>query len=767
MKKTRMIYLFLAAILLLSMAACGQNEGSSAPVVSMTEETAEHSSLTAAPKEEASAVDAEASAAEEHEVIEEPAYEPTEEELAARAEMETVLNLANNPDQEWTYSTSGDAWILSVVTAVVNPELPDQQGVSVCVPGGYITGIDTDGDGAADVTDADGENAVKGSLVIDYEATITSTHGQEYTASTAPVVLTTGAAGYGSQYNSAASTGYAADGLIAVSCGNRGKSDYVADEEGNVLYYTGDAPSCLCDQKAAARYVKYNMLLGNLPGSVDHFISTGGSGGGAHATMFAATSNNPDYYDYQIEAGAVGVYKNSDGSYTSAVTINGETVPLSDGAWGCVAYSPITSLYEADAAQAFEYYMDTTYEFNTPFQAQLAEYLSLAYMDFVNSQGWSVEEVKVGFDLNEDGDTEDIVDLTIEYDPEKYPETNGYHGSYLDLYLAEFTESLQAYLDGLGYGTDWTWFDENRIALSNDAVTAMTAEEKAEAFVEGRYTKGTTGGDDHDGPGGGFGGFGGPDDDDGPDGDFPLFFFGDGIRDGGPDAGTTASAGGGTDSSYFATFEEMAAAYDTEIQAIYAGDAYGKNIVKLYDPLSYIGAEGTEDPTWTRLVMGAVEGDMPMMSSLNLELQWLSAGVDTVIEWQWDGGHVPSEIFGDSLALYVDMMYGKYEDGNEITKPAPEAQTENGTSTEMSGTDLSGWVSCEDGKAAFALADVLKYRNAGATKAVPGFDAMDYDREDCVFGNEAVDARHWNIFLSDIFQNPEYAQVLVPLFNQS
>ena len=86
---------------------------------------------------------------------------------------------------------------------------------------------------------------------------------------------------------------------------------------------------------------------------MDYWVSTGGSGGGAHAAMFAATSNNPDFYDYQIEVGAVGVYKNSDGTYSTSVTIDGEEVELSDGAWGCVAYSAITSLYEADMAMAF------------------------------------------------------------------------------------------------------------------------------------------------------------------------------------------------------------------------------------------------------------------------------------------------------------------------------------------------------------------------------------------------------------------------------
>lgn len=52
----------------------------------------------------------------------------------------------------WTYFADADAWVMSVVSAVAYPELPDQQGVSVCVPGAYVTGIDTDADGSADGT---------------------------------------------------------------------------------------------------------------------------------------------------------------------------------------------------------------------------------------------------------------------------------------------------------------------------------------------------------------------------------------------------------------------------------------------------------------------------------------------------------------------------------------------------------------------------------------------------------------------------------------
>lgn len=695
-------------------------------------------------------------------------------ETDERAYIESVLNLANNSDQEWTYSPNADAWTLSVVSAVAYPELPDQQGVSVCVPGAYVTGIDVNGDSVADVTAADAVGAVKGALVIDYNAQIVSENGQTYTAVNAPLLMTTGAAGYGSQNNTMASTAYAKNGYINIACGNRGKQDTATDADGNT-YYTGDAPACLVDQKAAARFVKYNILLGNLPGCADHLVVTGGSGGGAHAAMFAATSNHPDFYDYQIAAGAVGVYQLADGSYDTTVTIDGEKVPLSDGAWGCVAYSAITPLYEADAAQAFEYYMDTTYDFNTPFQQQLAAYLSQAYMDYINGQNLTINEDLIGFDLNGDGAMDDAIALTIEHDPDAYPETNGYHGTYLDLYLAEFQENLQWYLDHLDYADGWTWFDAD-----GNAVPSMTAEEKAMAFIEGRYAKGSSGislmtkgdmtGDMRDGkPTGQRGGKGGGFPDGGQPGDMAddaKDMFGKGIRNGGPAMGSTASSSGGKDSVNYASFDEMAADYASDIAEITAGDEYGKNIVSLYNPLNYIGADNTQDPVWTRLVMGAVEGDISMMPSLNLEIAWLNAGVDTVIEWQWDGGHVPSEVLGNSLSLYIDMMYGKHVSGVAAIKP-DVVQAANGTAAEPTGTDLSSWVNAEDmSDVRFSLADILAYRNSGATKAVPGFDVIDHGQENYVFGNASEDARHWNVFLNDIFQNEAYTSMLRELFNK-
>lgn len=659
-----------------------------------------------------------------------------------KAYIEETLNLSNNTELSWTYSADADAWVMSIVSAVAYPELPDQQGVSVCVPGAYVTGIDTDGDGDADVTGVSaGEEAVSGSLVIDYEAEITSTNGQTYTAATAPVILNTGAAGYGSQNNSLASATYAADGYIHVSCGNRGKQDTATDEDGNT-YYTGDAPSCLVDQKNAARFVKYNILLGNLPGSVDYMVSTGGSGGGAHAVMFAATSNNPDFYDYEIDAGAVGVYYTEDGGYSTAVTIDGTEVEISDGAWGCVGYSAITSLAESDMTLAFEYYLDADYDFSTEFQAQLAEYLSQAYMEYINEQDLSVCEADVGFDLNGDGDLEDTIALTIEYDPEAYPETNGYYGTYLELYLAEFTQNLQWYVDNLDYAEGWTWFDGDGNALSDEEVATMTSEDKAEAFLEGRYAKGASSNGPGDMLGGRGDGMGDLPDGNLPDGELPADMehgqmgrnTGDGNREmivGTPDASTTQAAGSAVDSNNYATYEEMVAAYRADIESIQAGDEYGNNLAELYDPLNYINAEGTENPTWVKILCGAAEGDISMFNSLN---------------------------------LHVDQMYGAYVEGTAvISKAAAQPQTTNGTATEATGTDLTSWVSLTDGQISFSLADTAAYRTAGASKAMPAFDVIDYGQEDYVFGTAEQDARHWDPILLDIFET--HSDVLAPLFN--
>ncbi|SFG72498.1 hypothetical protein SAMN04487761_14224 [Lachnospiraceae bacterium C7] len=703
--------------------------------------------------------------------------------------IEKKLNLSNMK-AEWSYDKNSDAWTMSSVTAVTDPEIKEEQGVSVCVPGAYVKGIDTNNDGSVNKK----SGTVKGNLVIDYDASVKSSNGQIYTAQTAPVIVNTGAAGYGEQQNQNANSIYAKDGYINVTCGNRGKQSKLSNGT-----YTGDAPSCLVDQKNAVRFVKYNILLGNLPGSIDYFVSTGGSGGGAHAAMIAATSDNDDFYDYEIDAGAVGVYKNSKGKYITSVTIDGKEYELTDGMWGCMAYSTITSLSEANMAQAFEYFLNPNYSFNTDFQKKMAEYLAEEYMKYINEKNISVLESVVGYDLNGDGKKDAKVALKIEYDPSGHAETNGYYGTYVDLYLAEFEQSLNEYLDRLEYADDWTWFNSEGKALSDSEVKAMTKNDKCQAFIEGRYAKGSTkttnskgkmgSGPSVDNAGGppdmngsmleknNLDSAGGPPDrsENSTDGNNMNSTEGSTEKKdknqtnienvGTPEAGTTQASDSVTDSANYSTFSEMLSSYKTDISSIESGDSHEKNIVELYDPLKYIGAKGTNNPMWTRILMGASEGDISMFNSLNMQIAWLNAGTDAKIEWQWDGGHVPSEILGDSLVLYVDMMYGKYVDGaKKITKPSATGQSKNGTATEMTGKDISNWVTYDSKKGAtFSLGDIAAYRTSGACKAIQGFDVIDYGQEDYVFGNSEKDARHWDRHVLNVLE--KHQEELSNLFN--
>ena len=155
-----------------------------------------------------------------------------------------------------------------------------------------------------------------------------------------------------------------------------------------------------------------------------------------------------------------------------------------------------------------------------------------------------------------------------------------------------------------------------------------------------------------------------------------------------------------------------------------------------------------------------------MFNSLNLQLAALNAGIDATIEWQWDGGHVPSEVLGNSLALWVDFMYGQYvDDAATVTKSAATGQTTNGTAESATGTDLSEWVSIDDeGQVSFSLADGMAYCTSGASKAVPGFDVIDYGQEDYVFGDSDTDARHWSEWVLKALK--ENRETLASLFTE-
>ena len=153
---------------------------------------------------------------------------------------------------------------------------------------------------------------------------------------------------------------------------------------------------------------------------------------------------------------------------------------------------------------------------------------------------------------------------------------------------------------------------------------------------------------------------------------------------------------------------------------------------------------------------------MASINSMNMQIKWLAAGTDATVEWQFNGGHVPSEILGDSFPLWVDSMYAKHVEGAvPVEKPAAQPQTENGDAEEPTGKVLD-WVDYENGKVSVDLADFAAYRTAGAMKATPGFDVIDYGQEDYVFGDAEKDARHWSIYVLEAMR--DHAAELAPHF---
>ena len=114
--------------------------------------------------------------------------------------------------------------------------------------------------------------------------------------------------------------------------------------------------------------------------------------------LLAVTSSDPVFYEYEHDAGAAGIYKNSDGSFFNSVNIFGDEVSITDGVWGAYAVNPVTLQEEGEEALAFEYMLDPAYEPSTEFGKKMSEYLADLYPDYINSIGFAVSEADVGID---------------------------------------------------------------------------------------------------------------------------------------------------------------------------------------------------------------------------------------------------------------------------------------------------------------------------------------------------------------------------------
>ncbi|MBQ2343930.1 MAG: hypothetical protein II389_06650 [Acidaminococcaceae bacterium] len=196
---------------------------------------------------------------------------------------------------------------------VKKPYVPESQMLSIYIPEAYLKGGTVNG----------------------------------FTAETAPIFMPNGVGGYmpgtivepqeDSRYGGANAALYAlSNGYVVVSPAIRGRS--LKHKNG---YETGKAPALIVDYKAAVRFVRFNRKAGRIPaGDTEKIIASGTSAGGALSALLGATGNAKDYVPYLKEVGAA---KERDDIFAS------------------MAYCPITNLENADMAYEWMFHNANEY----------------------------------------------------------------------------------------------------------------------------------------------------------------------------------------------------------------------------------------------------------------------------------------------------------------------------------------------------------------------------------------------------------------------
>ena len=227
------------------------------------------------------------------------------------------------------------------------------QTMAIYVPAAYLS------------TDAEGN--VTG---IDHTA-----KAGNYTADTAPIVYLNECGGWKSSSPRSCDTSYIEQGMIYVTAGARSRD--AKSEDGATV--TGKAPTQVVDLKSGVMALRANADV--IPGDKNRIVSVGTSGGGQMSSILGASGNMSEYYEYLYETGALGVTKNADGSFASAIP---------DNVYAAQLYCPIADIENADLAYAW-WWVDLaddggTYGGSmTAFERHLQELEAEAFVDYLNS----------------------------------------------------------------------------------------------------------------------------------------------------------------------------------------------------------------------------------------------------------------------------------------------------------------------------------------------------------------------------------------------
>lgn len=388
-----------------------------------------------------------------------------------------------------------------------------------------------------------------------------------YTAKNAPIFLPNSVGGYmpgapgspGIDERSGSANAAAValtKGYVVAEPGARGRTTQDANGQ-----YTGKAPACIVDLKAAVRYLHYNDSV--MPGNAEKIISNGTSAGGALSALLGATGNNSDYEPYLKELGAANA---------------------NDDIFAVSSYCPITNLDHADMAyewlinginnyKKLKISQDTDFKMVRTFvegqmtedEIKLSNELKAAFPEYVNSLDIkNAEGTKLALDENGNGSFKTYVKSLI-------------------------IESAQKALNS---GTDLSEF--NWITIKDKTVTDINFDEYIKYLGRMKVTPAFDGVDLSSGENG-------------------LF-------------GTST-----VDTQHFTEFSKN---NDTA-----GGTIADSNIVKMMNPMNYIGTNETTTAKYWRIRHGAKDNDTAIAISTILAAKLQNNGYNVDYAVPWGQGH--------------------------------------------------------------------------------------------------------------------------------
>ena len=420
----------------------------------------------------------------------------------------------------------------------------------------------------------------------------------DYAAKTAPIFIPNGVGGYmpGEIQAPAESDRFSKNPNASLVALSRGLVVVSPAIRGRTTVtnceYVGKAPALIVDYKAAVRYIRYN--IDRIPaGNADKIISNGTSAGGALSAALGSMGNAPEFEPYLKEIGAADA---SDEIFASSV------------------YCPITNLENADMAYEWIFYGENKYQPAMwqlqDIQARRGDKKIKVDSDSANNPTASTaavdmtkDEIKISKILR-DAFPNYLNSLNLRDEQGKLLtlDKNG-NGTFKDYIKRKYIESAQAALDSGEDLSDVTW-----VKISGGKVVDVDLKKYPAAATRMKAA--------------------------------PAF-----------DKMDLSSA----ENDEFATADNSPRHFNKIVQKNYGGATADADLIKIMNPLNFIGRADVTTAEHFRIRHGAVDRDTALAIPAILALKLQNSGVDVNFFSPWGKGHA-GDYDLDELFNWIDSI---------------------------------------------------------------------------------------------------------------